>query len=284
MHLGARPSEVQIPDPPPTTTSKARTRASHRCLIRDEVVGIGPPRPAGLSSRPRSNPSRATGGPHRGPRAVPTRGPQAQARPPAHVSPKPGARGQHRGHVAGRAGDLPGLGDPRELATSRRRHAEVNHFDRAVGGEHQVLRLHVPVDQEAAWPVTRTAHPWAPINATQGVGSAPCSPKLADRVARQQLHHQEQVLVLAEVVDARDAGVPEPCGDPGLSVEAAAHVLVGVRHADQLDRNGTVEPQVGAVPYLAHAAPRPMGEVTRYRPAMSLPGLRGGIRSSSHAK
>lgn len=58
-----------------------------------------------------------------------------------------GRRRNSRPRRAGVRVREPGLRDPRERVTRRRRHPEVDHLDHSVLAGHQALRLHVPVDQ-----------------------------------------------------------------------------------------------------------------------------------------
>src|SRR5690606_4297963 len=138
--------------------------------------------------------------------------------------------------------------------------AEVQDLHGAVGGEDDVGRCEIPVDQPRG---VRGGQGGAELGADQG-GPGDGQEVVAafgDEVAEahgggDEFHDDEQFVVVgSEVVRGGDAGVAEAGEDAGLAVEAAAGGGAVVQAgADDLDGDPAVEAVVGALPDLPHAA------------------------------
>jgi hypothetical protein len=152
---------------------------------------------------------------------------------------------------------------------------EVGDLRRALGGDEQVARLDVAVDDARL--VRRGQCVGSLAHNPEGVGAGqPPLPgdQRRQRLAGHQLHDQVRaagwqigrcLLVgggLAVVKDLGDVRMRQRCRVAGLGTEPGPERLVGrVRRREQLDGDGAVEQFVGAAPYFAHAANRyPAGQ------------------------
>ena len=137
---------------------------------------------------------------------------------------------------------------------------EVGDLDPAVVGDEHVLRLHVAVHEAGAVGRRqrgehRLQHGQRPRRRHRRL----LDDGVAQRVAGDQLHHQEDgAVVVALVEDRDDVGVREPGGGAGLAHEALGEVAVVVAVAEagvhHLDGDGAVEPDVEGLVDAGHAA------------------------------
>ena len=201
-----------------------------------------------------------------------------------------GASDLLRRDVVGGAEGLVALGGRRFLVGDRARKAKVGELHRARLGEHQVLGLHVAVDEALGVRMLQRARDLPRDLQRRALLDALVAVQLVeDRLAVDVLHHEVVVLAhLADVERADDVGVAELRGRTSLLVEALHEHRVGQELAGQdLDGDKPVEaellgevhgrhgtgtelahdlvagdPQRGAVPLEVHAQARklPLGD------------------------
>jgi hypothetical protein len=129
--------------------------------------------------------------------------------------------------------------------------------DEAPAGETQedVRRLEIAVDDPLAVRGAEGAgHGARDPGRSLGRELAHAPEEIGERLALEQLHHQEGVasLGLADVVDLDDVGVPQAPAEPGLAEHARAEL--GVRIGDELERDLPVGAVVDRRPHLTHRA------------------------------
>ena len=136
------------------------------------------------------------------------------------------------------------------------RQAEVEHLDLSVGGERDVRRLQVAMDDTPPMRVVqRRGDLYTPPDDVPGRRRR-ASDDLAQRVALDELEHDErQPVDVLHFVHAADVGVPELRCVLRLLQQPPSGLRVA-RIAHQLDRDGPVEPGVASPVHLADA-PRP---------------------------
>ena len=152
-------------------------------------------------------------------------------------------------HVLGRevlVAALHGLGD-----------AEVRQLHAALGGDEDVARLDVAVDETGLVGVVERGGHRSPDHERLVDAQPPgLVQEVAQRAPGDQLHdHRSPAVGLDGVVDADDVRVVQPGGGDGLPPEALDHDrVVGQGCLEQLDRDLAIERRVGGHPHLAHAA------------------------------
>src|SRR6185436_9013324 len=88
-----------------------------------------------------------------------------------------------------------------------------------------------------------------------GDAQRPALQPLAERLALEQLHGDEQLAVLlADVVELADVRMVDAGGRPRLALEAPARGVVAAQGAHLLERDGAAEPLVPGCVDDAHAA------------------------------
>ena len=136
------------------------------------------------------------------------------------------------------------------------RDAEVEHLEDAIGREEEVLRLDVAVDDPLG--VGRREHVAELVRERQDLAWREVAGRAlgahVERLALEQLHHQEGGAVVGHVVvdDAHRAGVPDGVGDVALAEEARAGVGVGGRLRVQHLHRDPVAVAVHAEVHRAH--------------------------------
>ena len=87
--------------------------------------------------------------------------------------------------------------------------------------------------------------------------SGPEDEFVSQGAARQQLHDQEgRAVLFSAVIDENDVRVGEAGGGAGLDVEALSNArLRGHLGVEQLDRNRSIQAEIGGRPQLTHSAP-----------------------------
>lgn len=166
------------------------------------------------------------------------------------------AEGPFRCEVEARADDVPRRGEGGRGVVDELGDAEVADLDGALGVQHEVPRLDVPVDD--ALPMGRrqpggrlAGDPGdlfrtQPLLRQEQVGEAP---------ALDEFHDQEEpVLPGPEVEDGHQMRMTQPGGGLGLQPEPRGRRLVGVFAQQQLHGDGPAEDLVRGPPDLTHSA------------------------------
>jgi hypothetical protein len=119
-------------------------------------------------------------------------------------------------------------GRRRSVVVDQARDAEVQDLQAAVGGDEQVLRFEIPVnDAVIVRHGQRLRRLLAQIDRRGGFGHAPMK-TLSQCLAFEQLRHDERTtLGLTDIVDADDARVVQAAGRACLELEAVEHIGIG---------------------------------------------------------
>jgi hypothetical protein len=159
------------------------------------------------------------------------------------------------GHVAGRPQKDVALGQAR-AAFQAPGQPEVADLGRAVGGQQDVARLQIPVDDPAR--VSRLGGPGQRGHQRGGLsGRLGRARQLPGQAASLEKLHGEvrPALVVAHIVDPHDVLVPQAGDHLGLALEARPLVRAGVGAGQEhLERDGAVQAQVPGLVDDAHAA------------------------------
>jgi serine/threonine protein kinase len=148
----------------------------------------------------------------------------------------------------------------RQLAEPRQ--AEVQDLHVAVGGDEDVLRLQVAMDDA---PGMSGVQPFGDLDAyLDGLppGEPPCRDAPAQRLSLEQLHHRERDAVgHAEVVDREDVGMREGGDDLGLALEARQRLgVVGEVLREDLDGDVPFETGMPGAVDLSHPTGTHLGQ------------------------
>ena len=103
---------------------------------------------------------------------------------------------------------------------------------------------------------SRASASWIAVSTIAGTAARACDEPCPQRLALEQLHHEERrALVLADVVQRADVGVVQAGDGPRFAREARAALSVGAQFCgEDLDGDRAVEAGVAGLVDLAHSA------------------------------
>ena len=148
-------------------------------------------------------------------------------------------------------------------------------FDMAVGGDEDVVRLQVAMDDAAGVGGAETGDELKRQLCRPWHGQRPAFEERAQRVALEQLGDEERHVADADVEDREDVRVRQRGDGARLLLEAAKLIGIGgTCLRDHLDRDVAAEPRIAGAVDLTHAAGTERRHESSYGPRR-LPELSG---------